>query len=1212
MGMKIWGMGAVMLLAIFVAGCSSNSTPIAVVVTSSGTSPMSVRADSSVQFVATVTGSSTSTVYWQICKPTTNPPSTTIPPTDCTQGVGSVQCTIPTVQSPLTGFGTLNVSGVSGANVLYTAPPTPPQPNTTLIVATSCTNATEFGLFTVVVDSAIRVQVSPHAITIATGDSYSFTATVTGSSNSAVAWSICQTAGTPGTPPTNCGLPSLGTITASGQYTAPGTPQTTFVEAASPTDASEFGVSSVSVVQAVDPTVTNIDPTTAAQGSVQQDVFITGVNFLSNSRVLVGGVALPAANVTFLGTTLLRATIPAGQLTQAGPLAVTVQASNGDSAVPKNLNVVTVRPAVVGSSPESVSQNSVGANVILTGGFFSPNSATTATFNGLGPVQGVVTAYDSSRQLTVSVPAGNLTTPGLYPVVVQNSGIAADQPSISAVNLAVTPVPTSIPTAPTVAAIPVGSGPSAVAIDEPDGIAVVANTGGNSISLVNVVTHLPIGAAIPVGNQPTGVAVDDLLVNPVALVVNSTDQTVTAIDLTTKTATTLNVSITAGANPPLPFSVGVNPITHRAIVAYQSTNKATILNVSDTAGTPALGLVQQILISGTGFRPAVGIDPRLNWAVVTPGGAGTVNLVDLGVAVSTGEPQGRAPELVGSLGLSSGTQGVGVDSETHQALLSDPQNGTLTTFSLLDDSVTTVSSSGAPFNQTGFGAAAASSLERVGIAVSGTPSGSSAVVVDLNSGVVLQTVGSLGHSPTVQAVAVDPVSNQAVVVNQGDSTVSILSLGPAVDPLQIVEASPAIVFGGPATPPSTLTLTGAGFVGGSEVLLDGIAVPVNSVSANGRKIIATVPASMLAAPRRYIVQIENPGSIVSNVTDLTIIQPVTVGTSPVGVAVDTDRDLAVVTNSDDGTVSLVALTPATPTGSTATPAGAIGTIGGPITVGSTPEGVAVIPRLGLAINADNGSNSATQVDVTETNIPVQVGLCAFCTGPTGVAIDQDTATAAVTETNSVSSSASGDVDFFSLPATTSASPSFATVDPDPVAVAIDPELEVNSNPVPYAAIATDSPTSSVQFVNIIDDTTTGRVSGLQNPSGIVFDPVNQVFLAANSLLNEVVIIDPTTFIPTAIPVGIGPTSLDYNFQTSTLVTVNSISHTMSVIAYVCPPSAGAPACLGPQVQSVLGLGGTQNSTPVLGPNALSIDPKLNLAVVVDQDNNRVLLVPLPH
>jgi hypothetical protein len=33
---------------------------------------------------------------------------------------------------------------------------------------------------------------------------------------------------------------------------------------------------------------------------------------------------------------------------------------------------------------------------------------------------------------------------------------------------------------------------------------------------------------------------------------------------------------------------------------------------------------------------------------------------------------------------------------------------------------------------------------------------------------------------------------------------------------------------------------------------------------------------------------------------------------------------------------------------------------------------------------------------------------------------------------------------------------------------------------------------------------------------------------------------------------------------------------------------------------------------VLGPNAVAIDPKLSLAVVVDPDNNRVLLVPLPH
>jgi hypothetical protein len=137
------------------------------------------------------------------------------------------------------------------------------------------------------------------------------------------------------------------------------------------------------------------------------------------------------------------------------------------------------------------------------------------------------------------------------------------------------------------------------------------------------------------------------------------------------------------------------------------------------------------------------------------------------------------------------------------------------------------------------------------------------------------------------------------------------------------------------------------------------------------------------------------------------------------------------------------------------------------------------------------------------------------------------------------------------------------------------------------------------------------VNNLQNPSGVVFDPVNQIFIAVNSLLNNLVFTDPASANSTVANVGIAPTSVDYNFQTSSLVTVNSGSHTMSVLDYTCPPNAG-PTCFVPQVRDVLTLGGAQTSTLVLGPNAVAIDPKLNLAVLVDPDNNRVLLVPLPH
>jgi hypothetical protein len=68
------------------------------------------------------------------------------------------------------------------------------------------------------------------------------------------------------------------------------------------------------------------------------------------------------------------------------------------------------------------------------------------------------------------------------------------------------------------------------------------------------------------------------------------------------------------------------------------------------------------------------------------------------------------------------------------------------------------------------------------------------------------------------------------------------------------------------------------------------------------------------------------------------------------------------------------------------------------------------------------------------------------------------------------------------------------------------------------------------------------------------------------------------------------------------------------VSYVCPPVMNAPpSCLGPRVRDVLGVGGlVQSSLVAVGPNSIAIDTKMNLGVLVDQSNNRVLLVPLPH
>ncbi len=1186
--MRAWGLGAVILLALVAAGCGGGSTVIGVTVAGPHTSPMTVLVSQSVQLGAQVTGGSTTTVFWQICMPAATP---TTQPTNCTAGQGpSTGCTIPAVASPLIGYGTITANG------LYTAPSTVPTPNSAWVVATSCVKSTAFAAFVVVIDSGIRVQVLPATATIGSLETLQFTTIVTGTSNQGVSWALSSSLLSP---------PPLGNITGSGFYTAPAAPVAVTVTATSAADPTQRGTATVNVITATAPAVSSIEPTVAAQGSAQQDIYVIGSNFTSTETVVVTPPAQPATPVptTFINTTLLRATIPATQLTQAGVASVVVKMQNGtlNTPGPVNLSVFAVRPALVASYPDSVAQsNASSPSVNLTGGFFSP-AATTTTFNA----QAAVTTFTNSRQLTVTVPAGGVAVPGLYPIVVQNAGIALGQPSISAVNLGVTPDPSLIPTGPVAGPIAVGTNPSAVAMDESRGVAVIANKGSNSISLLTL-SSLSVTTVI-VGNQPTGVAVDDFLADPVALVVNSADQTVTAVDLVTLNQTTppLNVSISSGPTPPLPFSVGVNPLTHRAIVTYQSTNEATILNVSVSGGTPALSIVQQIggssTFYSTGANPAVSVDPRLNWAVVTPGGGGAISLVDLGVAPGGTEPTGRAPQLVGSLAISTSMQGVGVNPETHQALLTDPQTGSLMTFSMLNNVVDTVRSGGVAVNQKGFVAAAATPLANVGIAVNAT--GATADIVDLQNAVVLQTVSGLGSSP--QAVAIDPVSNQAVVVDSGGAY--LVALGPAVNPLQIVESSPAMTVTIPQTPSADLTLTinGSGFVGGtSQVLLDGTALaPGNVTVVSARKILATVPGPMLDAPRRYIVQVQN-GAAVSNVTDLSVVQAVAVGTSPIGVAVDTDRDLAVVTNSSAGTASLVSLAP--PSANSPESLWPIGIIGSAILTGTTPGGVAVLPRLGLAVVANFGSNNATVINLA-TQVPTNIALCgANCTGPTGVAFNPDTAVAAITNTNGNSLFSSGSVAQLSVAGAPTLTGTTA-VDQNPVAVAIDPTIN-------YAAVATASPTSSVDLINLTTQVIAGRASGsgIQNATGVVFDPVNQMFVAANSLLNSVVIIDPLTFLQTPVRVGIAPMSLDYDFQTSTLVTVNPPSHTMSVVDYVCPPLIAAPACPGPGVRTVIGLGGTMTSAPVLGPNAVAIDPKLNLAVLVDPDNNRVLLVPLPH
>ncbi len=225
---KLGGMlGAMVLLVTVFTGCGSNSAVVGVTVTGPTASPVTVVLKGQAQFGATVTGISTTSVFWQICLPAT---STNIQPTNCTVPQPPTQgATIPA--SPLSGYGTITATG------LYTAPPAIPAQNNFVIMATSTVKPTSFGIIFVNLDSGVSVVVNPATADIGPNETYQFTATVSGLASNAVNWSVPSPAS------------QFGTISPSGLYQAPATPPSgvVTVTATATADSSKTGTAQVTV-----------------------------------------------------------------------------------------------------------------------------------------------------------------------------------------------------------------------------------------------------------------------------------------------------------------------------------------------------------------------------------------------------------------------------------------------------------------------------------------------------------------------------------------------------------------------------------------------------------------------------------------------------------------------------------------------------------------------------------------------------------------------------------------------------------------------------------------------------------------------------------------------------------------------------------------------------------------------------------------------------
>ena len=489
------------------------------------------------------------------------------------------------------------------------------------------------------------------------------------------------------------------------------------------------------------------------------------------------------------------------------------------------------------------------------------------------------------------------------------------------------------------------------------------------------------------------------------------------------------------------------------------------------------------------------------------------------------------------------------------------------------------------------------------------------------------------------ALGVDSVHNLAFAVNSGSNNISVIRLGniktvhiqqvitPAIDapttpvPAQLSQAI-KITSGVAPAPVGPVRILGAGFTNPSQVRLDGVALPGGVTFVSSEELDVTIPVTMpnpnpsgpnpigiLTGPRHFALDVVNNLGIGSNVMDFTVVEEVPIpdcsGTAaaPGGVAIDELHNIALVTNTACHQVSVISLDPANN----------FGTVLKAIQTGGTPTDVAVLPRLtitgqaaggsGVAVVTNNSANTVTILDLASLAPVTGVTDIAVGTAPSGVAINQETNLAVIANSGSNTVSTIDLTPLTASPIGTLA-PATVAVNQSPIAVAIDPDrgtngrglavvttLQLNGASAPFGALDAVDIGGTVPVKS-----TSASISGLlSTPTGIVFDPAVSpaLFYATSTQGNQITTFNPDTNGASTIKVGINPTAIAYNFQSSTILTVNALSNSISIVDSQTF-----------RTKATLGIGS-------IARFSTAIHTLTNLAVIADQANNRVLLFPVP-
>jgi YVTN family beta-propeller protein len=620
-------------------------------------------------------------------------------------------------------------------------------------------------------------------------------------------------------------------------------------------------------------------------------------------------------------------------------------------------------------------------------------------------------------------------------------------------------------------AVGVGSAPTALAVNPATNKIYVANSNGDSVSVISGLTDT-VTSTVTVGTTPSAIAIN--AITNTIYVANSGSANVTVINGATDTVvTTVGVGTT-------PSAIAVDPVTNTVYVANSGSNNVSVINGSNAVvATPTVGT-----------NPvALAVNPATNVIYVANKGSANVTVIS-----------GSSNQVTTTVSAGTSPVSVAVNPATNQIYVANNGSNNVTNISGATNSPSTVTDPNAvgptavamnavtntiyvanqgSNNVTAIAGATNSTTTITDpnavapAAVAVNPSTNQIYVANKNSGNVTVIAGATNVTATVNdpnanlpdAIAVNPVTNQAYAMNSAGNAVSIFN-GATNGTATVTDASanhPAAVGVNPVT--NVIYVANSNSNNVSVIL--GVNNTVQTVTDSN----ASHPVALALNPFTNKIYVANANS--HNVTVIngannsatTVTDPNANG--PIAVAVNPVTNKIYVANATSNNVTVI-------DGAT----NQTSTISDPNA--SNPIAVAVDPATGKVYVANSGSSNVSVFDPLDST--VQTIADPNANHPVAMAIN------AITNEIFVANSASNNVTVISGTTNTI----LTTIGADESPSAID------LNPVTDTIYVTNSGTDNVTVINGSTLTVTTTVAAGTAPHAIVVNATtNQIYVANN-------------------------------------------------------------------------------------------------------------------